>query len=136
MDHITPTRATWNGQNASTWKIDLRGVNGFDERMAYGGEDRELGERLIHRGLRPRSIRHRAILVHLDHSRGYVNAAAAAANRVIWDETLRTRSTGQNMDWCRRIIRHASASRRRQERLKRSTVRPRETSQAESRIYC
>ena len=27
---------------------DLVRVNGFDERMGYGGEDRELGERLVH----------------------------------------------------------------------------------------
>ena len=68
-------------------------VNGFDERLAYGGEDRELGERLLHRGLRPKRIRHRAIVVHLDHARGYVNAAAVAANRAIWNETLRSRTT-------------------------------------------
>jgi glycosyltransferase involved in cell wall biosynthesis len=92
LDYLTPTRASWNGHNASTWKIDLCGVNGFDERMAYGGEDRELGERLLHRGLRPKRLRHRAIVVHLDHKRGYVNATATATNRRIWDETLRTRA--------------------------------------------
>ena len=93
LDWFTPTRPTWNGGNASTWKVDLLAVNGFDERMAYGGEDRELGERLLHRGLRPKQIRNRAIVVHMDHPRGYVNAAATAANRAIWDETLRTRAT-------------------------------------------
>ena len=47
LDAITPTRATWNGHNASGWKADIVSANGFDERMAYGGEDRELGERLL-----------------------------------------------------------------------------------------
>lgn len=91
-DRLTTTRATWNGHNASGWKADVLAVNGFDERMAYGGEDRELGERLIFSGVRPIQIRHRAICVHLDHARGYVSDAAWARNRAIWNETLRTRS--------------------------------------------
>lgn len=90
LDKTTFTRATWNGHNASTWKADLVAVNGFDERMEYGAEDRELGERLIHRGLKPLRIRHRAVVMHLDHSRGYVNDAAWKKNREIWAETLRT----------------------------------------------
>ena len=65
-------------------------VNGFDERMEWGGEDRELGERLIHLGVRPRQIRHRAICVHLDHERGYVRQDALARNKQIWNETRRT----------------------------------------------
>jgi glycosyltransferase involved in cell wall biosynthesis len=60
LDRITTTRATWNGHNASGWKTDIVGVNGFDERMGYGGEDRELGERLVNFGVRPKQIRHRA----------------------------------------------------------------------------
>jgi glycosyltransferase involved in cell wall biosynthesis len=92
-DRLTTTRATWNGHNASGWKADLLAVNGFDERMEWGAEDRELGERLIHLGVRPRQIRHRAVCVHLDHDRGYVRAEAVAKNRQIWNETKRTRAT-------------------------------------------
>ena len=39
----TPARATWNGCNASGWKKDIVAVNGYNEDMAYGGEDCELG---------------------------------------------------------------------------------------------
>ncbi|MEQ1840227.1 MAG: glycosyltransferase, partial [Verrucomicrobiales bacterium] len=46
------TRPTFNGHNVSAWKSDILAANGFDERMKYGGLDRELGERLVTRGLR------------------------------------------------------------------------------------
>jgi glycosyltransferase involved in cell wall biosynthesis len=93
LDFLTTTKPSWNGHNASAWKDDLVRVNGFDERMQYGGEDRELGERLIHLGLRPRQIRHRAVVLHLEHQRDYVTAEAWARNRVIWRETRRRRAT-------------------------------------------
>ena len=93
LDRLTSTRATWNGHNSSGWKADLLAVNGFDERMEWGAEDRELGERLVHLGVRPVQIRHRAVCVHLDHERGYVREEALARNYRIWDETKRTRAT-------------------------------------------
>ena len=70
---VTPTKATWNGHNASGWKKDLVAINGFNQDMQYGGEDRELGERLFNKGLKSRQIRYSAICVHLEHARGYVN---------------------------------------------------------------
>jgi len=37
LNRFTPTKATWNGHNSSGWKQDIVGINGFDERMQYGG---------------------------------------------------------------------------------------------------
>lgn len=91
LDALTPTRATFNGGNASAWRRDLVTVNGFDERMGHGGLDRELGARLRHAGIRGRQVRHRAIVLHLDHERGYRDAASTARNRELWAETVRTR---------------------------------------------
>lgn len=71
LDALVPTRASWNGHNSSGWKDDILRVNGFDERMGYGGQDREFGERLANAGIRGKRIRHRAICLHLDHPRGY-----------------------------------------------------------------
>lgn len=71
MNFITPAKASWNGGNASGWKSDILSVNGFDERMEYGGQDREFGERLINKGIRSKQLRYSAICVHLDHGRGY-----------------------------------------------------------------
>ena len=83
MNKITPTRATWNGMNSSGWRKDILSVNGFDERMQYGVEDREMGERLFHKGIRSRQIRYSAIVLHLDHGRPYVNEEAWKINNAI-----------------------------------------------------
>lgn len=72
LNSITPTNASWNGHNASAWKADIIKVNGFDERMQYGGEDREMGERMFNADLKSKQIRYSAVCVHLDHARGYV----------------------------------------------------------------
>jgi glycosyltransferase involved in cell wall biosynthesis len=90
LDFITTTKATWNGHNSSGWKSDIVRVNGFDERMEWGAEDREMGERLMNLGVRPKRIRYGAVCVHLDHSRGYVRQKALALNRQIRAETART----------------------------------------------
>lgn len=86
LDRVTPTGATFNGHNSSVWRDDLIRVNGFDERLEYGGLDRELGERLENAGVRGVQLRHRALVVHLDHPRGYRHAEAMARNRAIRDE--------------------------------------------------
>jgi len=71
LDWITPTNASFNNCNSSAWKDDLIAINGYDERMQYGGPDRELGERLFNYGIKSKQIRHKAICLHLDHPRGY-----------------------------------------------------------------
>ncbi|MEK0431614.1 MAG: hypothetical protein RL139_1418 [Gemmatimonadota bacterium] len=91
LDRLTPTGATFNGHNASVWRDDLIRVNGFDERLEWGGLDRELGERLEHAGVRGHQIRHRAVVVHLDHGRGYKRPEAIARNRAIRDEVAARR---------------------------------------------
>lgn len=92
LNKLTPTNASWNGHNSSGWKQDILDLNGFDERMQYGGEDRELGERLMNAGIKPKQIRYSAICVHLDHTRGYVNRVALDINREIRKDTNRNRS--------------------------------------------
>lgn len=71
MNWITPTKRSWNGHNSSGWKSDILAVNGFNNEMQYGGEDREMGERMFNNGMLSKQIRYSAICVHLDHSRGY-----------------------------------------------------------------
>ena len=63
--------------------------------MRYGGEDRELGERLLNAGLTAKRVRHRALLLHLDHARGYVTPEALAHNRAIRAATVAGRRV-----WC------------------------------------
>lgn len=93
LDHLTTARATFNNCNSSVWKADLLAVNGYDERMKYGGPDRELGERLENRGIRGKQIRHRAVCVHLDHARAYKTQESLQRNREIRAQTRATRAT-------------------------------------------
>ncbi len=87
LNAITPTNASWNGHNASGWKADLIAINGFDERMQYGGQDRELGERLMNCGIKSKQIRYSAVCIHLDHPRGYKNQTSIDKNRAIRQAT-------------------------------------------------
>jgi glycosyltransferase involved in cell wall biosynthesis len=93
LDFATTTKATWNGHNSSGWKADILRVNGFDERMGWGAEDREMGERLMNAGIRGKRIRYRAVCVHLDHPRGYVHEDVLAFNRAIRWETRKNHAT-------------------------------------------
>jgi glycosyltransferase involved in cell wall biosynthesis len=83
FDLLWTTRATFNGCNSSAWKDDVLRVNGFDERMHYGGLDRELGERLVNAGVRPKQIRHQTTCLHLDHQRSYAHPDLIAFNQDI-----------------------------------------------------
>jgi glycosyltransferase involved in cell wall biosynthesis len=92
LDRVTPTRASWNGHNASTWRAALLEVNGFDAEMNYGGEDRALGERLEHAGYRGIQARFRTPVLHLDHGRPYRNEPAMRRNAEIRARIRRQRN--------------------------------------------
>ncbi len=87
LDTFTPSNASFNNCNSSAWKEDLIAINGYDERMRYGGPDRELGERLENYGINGKQIRHRALCLHLDHARGYKTKESLDANLAIRKET-------------------------------------------------
>lgn len=92
LNLVTPTTPSWNGHNASGWKSDFYRVNGFDERMQYGGEDREFGERLINLGIKSKQIRYSTVCIHLDHARGYVKPEMLEKNAKIRKETRKNKS--------------------------------------------
>jgi glycosyltransferase involved in cell wall biosynthesis len=91
LDAVTPANASFNNCNSSAWRRDLLAVNGYDERMQYGGADREIGERLEHLGVRGKQIRHRALVVHLDHARGYKTRESIERNLGIRRQVRRER---------------------------------------------
>ncbi len=93
LNRITPTAASWNGMNSSTWTQDLVAVNGFNEDMYYGGLDRELGERLWNYGHKSRQIRFSTVCLHLDHVRGYARPEIWARNMAI------RKAVKQNRSW-------------------------------------
>ncbi len=96
LDVVTPTKSVFNGGNGSVWREAAVAVNGFEEQMGYKGQDREFGDRLTHLGLRCRQVRHRAVVLHLEHDRPYATAEAVARSydvrRRVWREgTVRAR---------------------------------------------
>lgn len=93
MNRLTPTACNLKGSNASAWRDDLVDAGGFDERMQWGGLDRELGIRLVNAGIKARHVRYDAICLHLDHPRGYRDAAMVAANRALWERVAREKIT-------------------------------------------
>jgi len=83
LNRFTFTNCIFRGSNAAAWRDDILRVNGFDERMQYGGLDRELGVRLVNAGVRPKHVRYNAICLHLDHARGYRDEELVASNRAL-----------------------------------------------------
>lgn len=91
LNLLTPTKPTWNGHGSSGWKKDIVAVNGYNEEMQYGGQDRELGERLVNLGLKGKQIRYSAVCIHLDHKRGYNTRESISKNRSIRQQTRHQR---------------------------------------------
>lgn len=81
LEAISPVKRTWNGADSSGWRRDIVAVNGFDERLRYGAEDVEMGVRMAHNGVRARSVRYSAVLLHIDHDRPYADDAVIRANQ-------------------------------------------------------
>lgn len=92
LNRISPTRPTWNGHNASCYKDAAIAVNGFEERMQYGGQDVEFGYRLQHLGLKATRVRYSTVCVHLDHKRGYVTEEMLENSRRIREFTMKNRT--------------------------------------------
>jgi glycosyltransferase involved in cell wall biosynthesis len=80
LDRATPVQRALCGANASLFRADALKVNGFDETLKYGGEDKEFGARLKNAGVVGRHLRYTAPLVHLDHPRGYADPALIRAH--------------------------------------------------------
>ena len=87
LNALSPARTTFNGNDSSCWREDALRVGGFDERMGYGGEDREFGYRLTNAGIAPKVIRYSALCLHLDHARGYKDPEIRRRNEAIIEQT-------------------------------------------------
>lgn len=93
LNTITPARASWNGCNSSGWREDMLAINGYNEDMHYGGQDREFGERLVNLGLKSKQLRYSAIVLHLDHARPYKTKETMERNKAIRKKTRKEHIT-------------------------------------------
>ncbi|MES2299494.1 MAG: glycosyltransferase [Pseudomonadota bacterium] len=87
LDLLTQRNA-FSGANTCAWRSDVLAVGGFDESMAYGGGDINLGLRLNNAGVRGLRARHSLVSLHLDHTRSYYCAQQERANHA-WNREVR-----------------------------------------------
>ena len=81
LNRLAIARTNFKGGNSSAWKADVLAINGFDQRMQWGGLDREFGVRLKNAGLKARHIRYNTHMLHLDHARAYKDVEQAKRNK-------------------------------------------------------
>lgn len=91
LNRLTPTACNFKGSNGSVWLKDIIAINGFDERMPWGGLDREFGVRLSNSGIKPKHVRYNAIVLHLDHKRGYKDPEIMRNNKQLRLQNQRDR---------------------------------------------
>jgi glycosyltransferase involved in cell wall biosynthesis len=89
LDRVQSRRAPWKGGNSSAYLSDVVRVGGYDERFGWGWEDKELGVRLEHAGVRGHSIRYTAPVYHLWHERPWADLEVLQRNEGLLEETRR-----------------------------------------------
>lgn len=81
LDRVTHRAGVFTGNGSSVWRADAMAVNGFDERLGYGGEDKDFGLRLISAGIQSRMSKFSLISLHLDHPKPYLDVNVIAKNK-------------------------------------------------------
>jgi len=87
VDFASRNRPHWAGGNSAAWRRDIIAVNGFNEKMRYGGEDTEFGVRLMNFGVRVIRVRNSAVVLHMEHERPYRSEEEFASNRAVIEES-------------------------------------------------
>jgi glycosyltransferase involved in cell wall biosynthesis len=87
LNRTLQSSPSWNGNNSSCLRDEALRINGFNEQMAYGGEDVEFGLRLNHIGIFSRRIRYSTVALHLHHTRGYVTEDIRSKNAEVKKKT-------------------------------------------------
>ena len=73
LDRLYLVPGVFRGGNAGAWRSDLVEINGFNEDLKWGHEDKEIGIRLKNLGLKLKQVRYSAANFHLYHSRPYAD---------------------------------------------------------------
>lgn len=84
MDRISGLRVSYGrftAANSSCFREDALAIDGFNEKMVYGGGDYEFGIRLQNNGIKPIRLKTASSTLHLDHDRPYKNHEGVEANK-------------------------------------------------------
>jgi glycosyltransferase involved in cell wall biosynthesis len=82
LDLLTPRPGVFVGCNSSAWKEDILAVNGFDQTYTHSSDDKELGVRMTHNGVKSRRLKYSLVTVHLNHPRPYFSPEQKRANKL------------------------------------------------------
>ncbi|MGB3592127.1 MAG: glycosyltransferase [Nonlabens sp.] len=93
MEHLTPTRPAWYGNNASGWKANLLSVKGFDTRYHKYNYDLDLGIRLQNSGIKPRQIRYSAMCLQLPRDYAALPQESLERNRILLEEVIQSKDS-------------------------------------------
>ena len=81
LDSALPRSSGFVGCNSSAWKQDILAVDGFDETISYGVDDKDLAVRLNNHGIRSRRLKYSLSYLHLDHCRPYADPDTINRNK-------------------------------------------------------
>lgn len=73
LDRLYLVPGVFRGGNSGAWRGDLVQINGFNEDLKWGHEDKEIGIRLKNLGLKLKQVRYSAANFHLYHGRPYAD---------------------------------------------------------------
>ena len=96
LNLISHRPGVFTGNGSSAWRSDVLKVNGFDERVAYGGTDKEFGFRLAAAGVKSHNSRYTLISLHLEHDRPYRNDSTIKANHALMHKNRKNKVTWTN----------------------------------------
>lgn len=94
LDRLYFARGVLRGGNSGVWRQDLMEVNGFNEDLKHGHEDKELGIRLTNLGRSLKQVRFAASNYHLDHERPYADSELRRKQN---DHCRRVRRSGESV---------------------------------------
>ncbi|MEM8679766.1 MAG: glycosyltransferase [Planctomycetota bacterium] len=87
-DLLTTRFFVFHGSNAGAWREDLLRINGFDEQLTWGSDDRDVGARLKNVGVGSVFKKFSLVQLHLGHGRGWADPVRSAQNRATFKARL------------------------------------------------
>ncbi len=96
LNRLSHRPDVFTGNGSSAWRSDVLKVNGYDERVAYGGTDKEFGYRLAAAGVKCRNCRYTLVSLHLEHDRPYRDDSTIKRNHALMKKNRKNKVVWTN----------------------------------------